>query len=81
MAMGLKDIQNATSIAAGLAIVLLLAYRMLWVVRYPKNLPRVGEREGIPWKTMRQRFQTDCVAVFEEAYQHVRHNPTLTEAA
>ena len=63
-------IPRVASVAAGVALVLLV-YRTLRPTRYPKDLPRVGERMGISWKSMRQTFQTNCLAVFEEAYQHV----------
>ena len=63
--------QKVTLAAVGLVALLALIYRTFFYTRYPKNLPRVGEREGIPWRSMRKRFQTDCLSVFNEAYQHV----------
>ena len=60
---------------AVLCVALVLLDRAVSVIRYPQNLPRVGEREGIPWKTMRKRFYNDCLAVFQEAFSHVSTFP------
>lgn len=57
-----------------LPIVSFFAYRRLYVIRYPANLPRlsrIGDETGISWTQMRARFQTDCTAVFNAAYEQV----------
>ncbi|KAI1847522.1 hypothetical protein JX266_006374 [Neoarthrinium moseri] len=45
-------------------------YRTLCADRYPRNLPRIGAREGVPWQQMRKKFQADCLAVFDDAYEN-----------
>jgi len=65
----------AALVVAVLCLALMLLDRAFSAIRFPQNLPRVGEREGIPWKTMRKRLYTDCLAVFQEAYTHVRAFP------
>lgn len=62
-----REIALAAFIAVG---VIVLAYR-LYANRYPKNLPRIGEKDGVSWKAMREKFATDCTAVFEDAYENV----------
>ncbi|KAI1502354.1 cytochrome P450 [Biscogniauxia marginata] len=45
-------------------------YRALFPISYPRDLPRLGEKEGISWRAMRQKFHTDCTAVFKDAYEN-----------
>lgn len=48
-------------------------HRLCFAVRYPTNLPLLGEPEGVrafSWKT-RKRYYTDCAALYREAYQKV----------
>ncbi|KAI1342285.1 cytochrome P450 [Xylariaceae sp. FL0016] len=45
-------------------------YRALFTIQYPKNLPRIGEKEGKSWKEMRNKFQTDCISLFNDAYEN-----------
>ncbi|KAH8887206.1 cytochrome P450 [Thozetella sp. PMI_491] len=58
----------------GLAVVFTGAafylYQSLFTVRYPPELPRLGAKEGISWREMKQKFMTDCTAVFEDAYEN-----------
>ncbi|ORY67789.1 cytochrome P450 [Pseudomassariella vexata] len=51
------------------AVAGVLLYRAFFPIRYPADLPRLGKDEGISWRDMRKKFQTDCTAVFEEAYE------------
>ncbi|KAF2964868.1 hypothetical protein GQX73_g8695 [Xylaria multiplex] len=39
-------------------------------VRYPRNLPRLGAEEGISWEDIKKKFESDCLSVFEMAYQN-----------
>lgn len=56
--------------------VLVKVYRIFVPVHYPRNLPRLGSREGISWSDMRKKYHTDCLAVFDDAYQNVGYNNT-----
>jgi hypothetical protein len=57
--------------AFAVTAILILAYRALFIIHYPRNLPRVGAAEGVSWSDMRKRFHTDCTAVFTDAYENV----------
>ncbi|KAH6647353.1 cytochrome P450 [Truncatella angustata] len=57
-------------LALGAAVALVLVYQYLFTLRYPKNLLRLGEREGVSWKEMRKRFHDDSLTVFNEIYEN-----------
>jgi hypothetical protein len=52
-------------------VALVLVYRAFLPIQYPKDLPRIGAREGISWDDMRKKYMTDCLAVFDDAYENV----------
>lgn len=58
----------------------LLIYRA-FAIRYPANLPLVGEPDGkrsFSWRT-RWRYYTDCEALYKETYDNVgSFTPLLT---
>jgi hypothetical protein len=60
-------------VSAGVLALLVLAYRSLFTIRYPKNLLRLGEQEGVSWAEMRKRFHEDSLSVFNEVYENVGH--------
>ncbi|CAG8960573.1 hypothetical protein HYFRA_00013396 [Hymenoscyphus fraxineus] len=49
---------------------LLLAYRRAFTVCYARELPRLGKREGVSWKAMKKRFQTDSLSLLNEVYEN-----------
>ena len=55
-----------------LTTVIILLYRKTRTICHPRGLPRLGEDEGISWPDMRKKFQTNCMEVYDEAYQKVR---------
>lgn len=61
-------------VASLLIVVLVLAaWRSCFTVRYPANLPLIGEPEGarrFRWRT-RLRYYTDCAGLYNEAYEQV----------
>ncbi|KAI0600030.1 cytochrome P450 [Biscogniauxia sp. FL1348] len=68
--MGHVPFQRIALAVVVFAIIGLLVYRALFPISYPRNLPRLGEKEGISWRAMRQKFLTDCTAVFKDAYEN-----------
>lgn len=71
--MGHGPLQIATLAAIIFTSILFLVYRVLFPIRYPKSLPRLGSREGISWSDMRKKYHTDCLAVFDDAYENVSY--------
>lgn len=69
--MGHGLIQITTLVVIISTYVLFKVYRVFVPVDYPRNLPRLGSREGISWSDMRKKYHTDCLAVFDDAYQNV----------
>ncbi|KAI5922504.1 cytochrome P450 [Camillea tinctor] len=68
--MGHVPFQRIALAIVVVAIIGFLVYRALFPISYPRNLPRLGEKEGISWRAMRQKFHTDCTAVFKDAYEN-----------
>ncbi|KAK9415211.1 putative Cytochrome P450 [Seiridium unicorne] len=68
--LGYAPSPKALVVSLCLVAVLALAYQLLFTIRYPKNLPRLGQKEGISWKVMRKRFHDDSLTVFNEIYEN-----------
>jgi hypothetical protein len=63
---------QSLALAAGvLTCVLVLVCRALLGSRYPKNLPRLGAEEGVPWTEVKKRFATHSLSVYNDAYENV----------
>jgi hypothetical protein len=65
-------------------LTLMAAYHWATLVRYPPNLPRVGEKPGaqsFSWRT-RMAYYRDCKALIFEAYEkvHTAHGISMTES-
>lgn len=65
-------------ISAAILVALVLAYRSFFILHYPKNLLRLGQREGISWSAMRKKFHEDSLTVFNDIYENVRSSSVLT---
>jgi hypothetical protein len=59
-------------ISAAILVALVLAYRSFFTIQYPKNLQRLGQKEGISWSAMRKKFHEDSLTVFNDIYENVR---------
>ncbi|VUC27910.1 unnamed protein product [Clonostachys rosea] len=58
------------TLAFGLvAVILVLTYRVFFVIYYPSNLPRMRADKGISWNTVREQFNTDCLSFLNEVYE------------
>lgn len=71
--MGYAPSQKVLLVVFGAVAALFLAYQWLFTIRYPKNLQRLGKREGVSWAEMRKRFHNDSLTVFNEIYENVGH--------
>ncbi|KAI0475145.1 cytochrome P450 [Xylariaceae sp. FL0804] len=69
-AAGSRPYQTAATVIVVLTTLLALLYRSLFTIRYPANLPRLGADRGVKWRDMKKLFQTDCLAVFNDAYDN-----------
>ncbi|KAK8112204.1 uncharacterized protein PG998_008661, partial [Apiospora kogelbergensis] len=63
-------LQIAVPGAALFIIVSWWLHRTLLTTRYPKNLPRLGQKEGVSWKDMRQRYMDDSLSMFNHIYEN-----------
>ncbi|KAF3015065.1 hypothetical protein G7054_g2032 [Neopestalotiopsis clavispora] len=57
-------------ISAAILVALVLAYRSFFTIQYPKNLQRLGQKEGISWSAMRKKFHEDSLTVFNDIYEN-----------
>lgn len=82
IAINLGNLQKIALASFVLISVTLIAYWKFHTIIYPQNLPRLGAQDGLSWADMRKKFQTDCTAVYEEAYEKVIVNvirPSMVE--
>lgn len=60
-------------IVPALIICTVLFYQVFFAIKYPANLPLVGEPDGKRWFSLgtKWRYYTDCDSLYTEAYEQV----------
>ncbi|KAL3421729.1 cytochrome P450 [Phlyctema vagabunda] len=67
---GGRSFQIVAGAIISFAAILVLLYRALFVIRYPRNLARLGEQEGIPWLEMKKKFETNALPLLNDVYEN-----------